>query len=270
LVTLANRGGDVKRLAGWVSFVPAHAGRVVESVSRGLFLNWNIECRGMKVKFSPNVSTVIKFATWSVAIIGLLGTAFAQNQTAKPETETLTQETNIGGTRYVVHFVKEKLEWHDELRGYLLTLRVREEERAFTSLTVPDEAKPTPLMSSTNRFPTKIVTSKDQLTPIDLHTDIRVTAVWEPATTADQQILQYYGKVSMCMIPSFNTPDNQSKIIPLAGTSGTRIDLSLLFDQKDRLRYLGRYWRPKNGKEAILVITKNAIEALNVEAVDIK
>jgi len=177
------------------------------------------------------------------------------------EQETLTQVITDpkGGTR-TVEFVKEKIEWSEKYHGYLVSLRAKEESPAIITLIEWKEASPVP--------PAKEVKSKDLFSTVDLHTDIQVTGVLSDKQGG--QVLEYWGKFGLCLIPDFNSPDNKQKLIMMAGSPGTRLDISRLLQRKERLAYLGRYWEPTNDKEAIVQITQDAVEVLNVKVTPIK
>jgi hypothetical protein len=168
----------------------------------------------------------------------------------------------------VVQLAAEKIEWSNDLHGYLIHLRATEAEPALIAL---DASKLVVDTTQEKRIPppnltTRMVKSRDQFTPIELHTDIRITQIVGPSR--EGEALEFYGNAAMCVIPPLNTPDNQSRTFFLAGRSGTRLDLSLLFARKQKLEFLGRYWEPLSDKDAILVITPTAVEVLNVKVTE--
>ncbi len=164
-----------------------------------------------------------------------------------PALKEITQErTYPDGTRHVIH-LQAKIEFKKELQAYLVTIQATKEDPA---LAVLNEKKTTP-----TNLPARIIKSMDQFTPIDLHTDVRITQVY--GTQLEGQPLEYYGKLTMCIKPDFNAPGGQQEMFSLAGTPGTRLDLSALFARKQRLAYLGRYWEATSDKDAILVVTKD-------------
>jgi hypothetical protein len=186
-----------------------------------------------------------------------------------PEVQSITQDNKYpDGTSHVVQLAGEKIEWSDELHGYLIHLRAKEAEPALISLdasklivdTTQEQRMPPPNLA------TRMVKGRDQFTPIEFHTDIRITQIVGPSR--EGEALEFYGNAAMCVIPPFNTPDNQSRTFFLAGRSGTRLDLSLLFARKQKLEFLGRYWEPISDKDAILVITPTAVEVLNVKVTE--
>ncbi len=185
------------------------------------------------------------------------------------EPKYITQSnTYPDGTHHITKLLVEgKMEWNKEYQGFVIPLRAMEKDPGLVLLDPSGVYKALLHESTDSALPTKIVKSLDQLPAIDFHTDITAIRAF---SVGDSSALEFYGKVSMCLMPDFASPDGKSKLFPLAGTPGTRIDLSPLFSLKEQVKLLGRYWRPTKDNGAILVVTTNAIDALNLEVSEAK
>jgi hypothetical protein len=145
----------------------------------------------------------------------------------------------------------------------VITARAKEEEPALTTLIsnrrLAEDPDISRIVSSANlrEIPVKIVGGKDSFSAIELHTDIRVTQVL--GASEDEQVLEFIGKESFLAEPF------SGKMVQIVGLPGTRLDLSPLFSKGQRLLFLGRYWQPARDKDAILVVTKDALEIFNVK-----
>lgn len=172
--------------------------------------------------------------------------------------EFTQQQKNADGTIHIIHLAVEGSSWSDELQGYLFRVRAKEEEPALIKL---NAGRWTPA-----DLPTKQVKNANQFTPTDLHTDITVTKV----LGEKEGVLEYFGKETLCQLIPVVPSQPKQPMFSLAGTPGTRIDLSPLFTRKQQVAFLGRTWQPMSDKQAIILVTKGSVEALNVKVSDIK
>lgn len=145
----------------------------------------------------------------------------------------------------------QDMRWDAKLQGYVIVMNPTVEKAAATALRSPPTNIVTKVLKSTNEFAF-----------IELHTDVKILSV-EGETEQNEPIILCAGKITYLTEGPFS-----GKMRSLAGLPGTRLNISPLATNKQELHFLGKFWSPKADKPAVILITTNEIQVLNVEITD--
>lgn len=188
---------------------------------------------------------------------------FTPSDADKPAPGNTTQQTlTFSSGAKTARFTSVRAVFSERAQGFIYTYQTRGDEEFLAGFNLYRDLSRSDDVAAPGALAIRIVARREDFTPMELHSDAKVTSVHGTST---ETLVLIEGRFSLLAIIPALQGSRKKRSYSLIGTPGTALDLSPLRETGDALPLFGQDLSPAGPGPAIVRITPRAIELFNVK-----